>query len=520
MFLVYFPVTQSLMKQTVTSARVASLIFSLMFGMSRPHSCRFLISSLLITLFLQRCATDYNLFNAKYNHFPKDYEVMTVSINDHCKDEECNEIIMIFFANVSGTSRNIETLNLQKRFELQLTKEVCHHFTATDRMHYAGLRYCSRHNSTEKEFYGTFFDSEMRTRYDLGWVAEQSQYMLYRYRMDASDSEELHGGRWKPRAAAEETDDPEPDIRVQGGFLSFPVMGHMRHPTIELMVGLESHFSSYFRRDYESLVRFVCMNVISVDAMFRRMGPAPDGIRVKLVGVRDWWRLGFVARERRNPTSHYREVSRFVNGDGILFTGVVDWRGRAVPRHVPGVPDATVTFTHAARDGDKLGLAVRGRWWWGSDGIVIPSYASRLTMNQSIALHHYPTSITTAHEIGHMLTLNHPPFEDTECYTDYGHCIMAAHPTWPLPFWLRSEEEYVTGALNHSHSYLYEQNVRHADVGTVHPYRAISLERRAMHYFLLLASAVFAAWCLVEFSLWNKRRRDGFGYQHVEAHED
>lgn len=439
---------------------------------------------------------DFRVFDPDNYVLPGDYGVLKAELADSCHEHECN----LTFKFVDSDRQ--QKLMLEKRFELHLENEVCHHYTSTNATMFAGIRYCTPHNSTIKKFDGTFFDEE-NARYDLEVANDTRYYRVARYRKAASDT-------WQ--RGMDMDGDLKPGIGALHYTDSTPVLDTMKHATIELVIGIEESFALFFNHDWNIIHKYVGLCVVSVDAIYRQMK-----VRVKLVGLRDWTKMGLTASQNA-AESHLSEIRTFLFGNDFT-PGVVDYKARRGWDRISGVPDTVITFTHRpVRESNHiLGLAYRIRQSWGATGIVMPQHANLLSLRNTIpmTLHHFANSIVTAHEIGHTLTLVHADPESPDCRFPNGHCIMTPRLTWPLPLWRPVEEKQITGNLEGSHSFLKQQNVRHADMGTVHYGSSVSHATIKMLYFTTIGSALVAVFILFQFAVSQAgHQRDQYNRLH------
>ena len=81
---------------------------------------------------------------------------------------------------------------------------------------------------------------------------------------------------------------------------------------------------------------------------------------------------------------------------------------------------------------------------------------------------------------------------------------MSANIGWPLPFWTKSDVDFIISGLNSSHEFLTQQNARHADVGTVHLVNRVSTSLRISMWFMMMATVAAVVWLVLELSRWSK----------------
>ena len=195
-----------------------------------------------------------------------------------CSDADCNRTTLAIMSPHFAWINN--TLSLVKRFELILTNETCHHYMGVDpAKQFAGIRSCVSKSTGMKIFHGTFFDGKQARYNFMKNKGNNDQYVITR-----ESQEPAHIETVKLRSLF--------DSIVHVSFFSapsyVPVLGHQSKPVIELFIGIEESFAAFFKNDRESVIKFVCMNVINADIMWQSMG-----VRVKLIGLRFWSDMGF-----------------------------------------------------------------------------------------------------------------------------------------------------------------------------------------------------------------------------------
>ena len=434
---------------------------------------------------------DTSIFDNSVAMRPADADLGVAFISETCSDADCNRTTLAItsphFAWIN------HTLSLVKRFELLLTNEMCHHYMGVDpAKQFAGIRSCVSKSTGMKIFHGTFFDGKQARYNFMKNKGNNDQYVITRELKQATDIPIV-----QLRSLMDSIEVAH--VRFFPELTYVPVLGHQSRPVIELFIGIDGSFAAYFDNDKELIIKYVCMCVIDADILWQLMG-----IRVKLIGLRFWSELGFQPKAT-SFEGQFHELHKFVFGS-VLLPGVMDFSARAgLPDRIPGTPDATMTFTHRFPNDGWLGLAMQNRSAiFGGSGIVLPAHDSMLTSHEEVPfrLHHYASSVTLAHEIGHIMFLPHSG-KETECFTDHGECIMAESLEWTLPFWIKSNVDFIRSALNGSHQFLTQQNALHADVGTVHLVKRMSWSFRIFMWFIVTTIAAAAVWLMLEFRKWK-----------------
>lgn len=455
-----------------------------------------MVLNVFVLLLIPFVTSDTNVFIPSMSYGPAHPERHRATIQTVCSDDSCGN--MTLDLSLRGNSHK---LSLVKRFELQLEgEEVCDYYTNADPIIFSSIRYCRTGNSSRKLLYGTLFDKDWG-RFDFRATAGDPEAYDVTYSI-VTDFRVLKKDVFNSSVRSIAERDRVRHLEITNRTGNVPIISIHPKPVIELMIGIDDSFAYFFNHDVNSIIMFVCMCVNSADAMWRRQ----MGISVKLVGIRFWKELGFTA-ESQTFAGHRQELDRFFYGSRIV-SGVMDYNAGQGPDRIPGTPDAIMTMTHRHSNGRILGLAEQGRNpEWGSNGIMIPAFASELTKGDSGShrLHHYISSVILAHEIGHQMFLNHSETTAvSECVTKNGICIMSSLRNWDLPLWIKSDVQFIQENLKGLHRFLFQKNCRHADVGTVHAVNRVTTKVRVLMWFLLIAFVAADAFIIVSLRKWLK----------------
>ena len=315
---------------------------------------------------------DTSIFDDDIYMKPQDAESGVAFMAETCSDADCNRTTLVITSPHFAWINN--TLSLVKQFELILANETCHHYMGVDpAKQFAGIRTCVSRSTGAKIFHGTFFDDK-KARFNFMKSRgnnNNNQYVITRESKKANDIEKEN-----PRSLMDSIAMAHVSFFSAPSYV--PVLGHQSKPVIELFIGIEESFAAFFKNDRESVIKFVCMNVINADIMWQLMG-----VRVKLIGLRFWSDMGFKS-EATSFDDHYFELHDFLFGSA-QFPGIMDFSARiGLPDRIPGTPDATMTFTHRFSEEGALGIAIQNRSAsFGGSGMIQPVYDCMLTSHES-----------------------------------------------------------------------------------------------------------------------------------------
>lgn len=461
--------------------------------MSRLESA-LLLSVVLVAVFVQ-VKSDMDIFHRVSNIKPADHGVGGVSVKARCSDSDCLQVTLSLEYEIQSPHVNKSfTLILSKRFDLLLARETCHHFVKADP--FASIRLCyERRKPDDYRIHGTFFDDSWR-RYDIVSRGDGSHVMSHALRSES----DIHpqGNRAIDLESSLYADTANySNVHFDRGV---PYFRFYRQPLIELMIGIDESFMRFFNNDTVKVVKYACMVANSADAIWASMG-----VRVKLVGVRVWSEMGFSSNASNND-GFLDDKFRFLFHQAI-DSRVVDFRGRGGENRIAGVPDNIVTMHHRYTDGPD-GLAYppyQGQR--GACALVKPHYTSIATEDWDPPdnLFHYLAAAVLAHEVAHNFGFDHAP---EGCTFRAGNCIMKDRNGWMIPFFRAEEVANLSATLPGLNRYLFQQNVRHADIVP----RFLPAWSRGLWWSTCAVLAILDVALVIQYVMWLRRssRRRGF----------
>lgn len=411
-----------------------------MFAVSGERDWKMVCRSILLFLFISSSSADY-----KDNR-----EEGTASFRQVCIDDRCDQIdLKIVGTNGTGDHH----LMLAKRVVLQLVGEQCSHFTNRNPQLFSAIRICSRTNQSD-QVEGTFFDADS-FRYDSIYNEVNETHRFGRQRFDRKQLEQPSESNLPNQVNLTTDEPPQKRGLVLAQSTDRPIYGTFKSPVWEMALFIDHNVFRWFKASEEAALKYVLMNVLVADAMHRQMG-----IQIKVIALRFIHKLNF-SLIGPGGTYRYRDEMRQYIVDNLIEDGVSDSRDHS---GMLGRPDVAAVFTFSfAKDG-ILGLAYRPKGPEMGIVIVKPYLKSTLTETEIKPrnLHFYPNGVTLAHELGHVLDLDHAD-NDTNCRTRYGSCIMIAHSGWPLSHWLDHELSHVQNRLTGQLNFLLQKNMMDED---------------------------------------------------------
>ena len=243
----------------------------------------FVAALLLIAL----SEADVNIFEDKtHEKLSTDHLIFKeerVIVKANCSNDDCNDLNLTISREGSVRSPAeypiLPTWHLTKRLTLNLSTETCRYYTGSDPSHaMESLRYCSSQKDRMERmlFEGTFFRERLHERYELTTVSNGSMpHVLMTYRVNMSgkvtplDAQHLHDSVAQ-RALKERIWQKVSSTTQKPGYHKKNQSTHPRfkHPTLELVIGIDDSYSSYFNNDQEKVIKEAAMIINTVDAMF------------------------------------------------------------------------------------------------------------------------------------------------------------------------------------------------------------------------------------------------------------